>query len=273
MFHSPTRRRLAGLLLTLILCAPATAHAAGVRVEVSPETLSVAPGDTFTVQVTVPASGDPFNTCEGVLSFDDTVLQFVGRSQVEQEGALFLDGCPGHGTFYVFSSDADSLSFLDSMLGAGCLVAGPGTMLDLRFVSLGPTGSTYVRVRRMKFYNDGFYVNPVLSSDALINIGGTLGVTPPPRPQSAPRLVVSPNPSRGSCWLSPAGPVGDASEIRIVDTAGRLVRRLTIAPGAAGRAVPWDGQDADGRRVPPGVYAAVLAGSTRAAHTLVIRLP
>jgi hypothetical protein len=114
------------------------AHALGARVEVSPETLTVAPGDTFTVELTVPIAGDPFNTFNAGLAYDPAALHFVSRSQAGPEGPLLIDACPGHGTFHVFAAAGDSLDVMDSMMGAGCVTTGPGTLLRLRFVAPGP---------------------------------------------------------------------------------------------------------------------------------------
>jgi hypothetical protein len=267
------RRCAAGTSLVLALCSPVLAHAVGVRVAVSPETLLVAPGDTFTVQLRVPVAGSPFNTYDAVLAFDPAVLRFIGRPQAEQEGPLLPSACPGHSTFYVFAAAGDSLDVLDSILGAGCVATGPGTLLNLRFTALGPTGVTHVRLRRVRFYDDGLYVTPVQPTDALIAVGITLGTPPPAPPAPQRRLVASPNPSRGACWFALPDGGGGASEVRILDTAGRLVRSVALDPRTPGRPVPWDGRDASGRRAPPGVYAAVLGGHGVPAHTLLVRLP
>jgi hypothetical protein len=58
-----------------------------------------------------------------------------------------------------------------------------------------------------------------------------------------------PNPFRASVWIPfSAGLV--EQEVRVVDVLGRHVRELRVT----GEAVHWDGRDARGRRMPPGVY-------------------
>jgi len=271
---APQKRwRVVGPLLALAMVIAVAAHAgAGVQVAVSPETLTVAPGDTFDVTLRVPVGGDPFNTYDAVVSFDPAVLQFVLQSQTIQEGSLLHDSCSTHSTFYLCNPAADSIAITDGMLGNGCMVRGPGTLITLRFVSLGPTGVTYLRLRKAIFYEDGLYVTPVQSRDALVAVGVTLGVPHAPVPAADPAVRVLPNPSRGTCWIRPGAAARGASAIAIVDPAGRLVRTLLLA-GGDGRDVPWDGRDASGRPAAPGVYACILQGVARRAPVLLIRIP
>ena len=65
-----------------------------------------------------------------------------------------------------------------------------------------------------------------------------------------------------------------AANLKIVDTAGRVVRRLadarTLAPGTE-RSLVWDGRDEQGREVAPGVYVAFLdAGSQVVSRRVVL---
>jgi hypothetical protein len=87
------------------------------------------------------------------------------------------------------------------------------------------------------------------------------------------RLSLAPNPARGPVTISywRAGP-GDV-RVGVYDLTGRLVR--TLFSGAGGTGVDdvwWDGTDADGRHVSPGVYVvqvrAAGAGSVLAAAGL-----
>ena len=71
----------ASVLVVLALVASASAHADGVRVSVQPETLTVAPGDTFTVNLVVPDSGAAFNGYVATLAYDPLALHFVQQSQ------------------------------------------------------------------------------------------------------------------------------------------------------------------------------------------------
>ena len=71
------------------------------------------------------------------------------------------------------------------------------------------------------------------------------------------RLSAFPSPAQYSVTISYAasGPV--APTLRLYDVRGSMVRELSIsAPQDLLGAVSWDGLDADGRKVPNGVYYA-----------------
>jgi len=259
------------LLLGVLLAAPATSRAGGVRVAVFPESLTTAPGDTFTVQVQVPVAGDAFNGYDAVLAFDPAALRFVPRQQSDQEGALLRGACGN--TFYGFCAAGDSLSVTDILLCNQVFLPGPGTLLNLKFVALQASGTTFVRLRNVVFYNAGRYVTPVVPSDAAITVASVLAVPVPAPAPEVPRLLAAPNPSRGTAWLRAGAPPGTCGEIRICDAAGRIVRRLALEPGQPSRPVAWDGRGDDGRAAPPGVYAALLRTPDRVLHTLLVRLP
>ena len=71
----------------------------------------------------------------------------------------------------------------------------------------------------------------------------------------------------------PVGPGGTAVQVRVYSLTGRLVRVLVdevVDPGSY--VVGWDGEDAHGRAVQPGVYVAVMtAGSFRGVQRLLIK--
>jgi hypothetical protein len=79
------------------------------------------------------------------------------------------------------------------------------------------------------------------------------------------RMTASPNPSSASIEFRLAGPGREGVDLTIFDVAGHEIRRLyqgTLEPGSS--AVLWDGADASGQRVSPGIYFARLrqAGSS-----------
>jgi hypothetical protein len=75
-------------------------------------------------------------------------------------------------------------------------------------------------------------------------------------PSAAP--IASPNPFVAATTLSLAGvPVVDGAVVDIVDVSGRLVCRLDVPAGGDSK-VGWNATDASGRRVPAGVYFAVV---------------
>lgn len=68
-----------------------------------------------------------------------------------------------------------------------------------------------------------------------------------------------PNPMRVATSIPLVLPGPSNVRVSIVDVRGRLVRTLSYGPRSEGRSMlSWDGQDARGDRVPPGVYFATL---------------
>ncbi len=264
---SKLHRKLCCALIMGVLAGTVPARAEGVRLEVFPETLTVAPGDTFTVQLSLPVAGSAFNGFAATLEYDPAALRFLLQSQAVQEGPLLRAYCSN--TFYLFGNAADSLQISDTMLCAGHVATGPGTLLALRFVALGPPGMTAVRVRRSVFYNDGLYVRPVLASDGVIAVGGTLGVPTGGPASIRPRLRAVPNPARGTCLLRIEGAPAEPGRLIVLDVLGRTVRRLDGRNAIAS----WDGRDDFGRTAPAGVYSAQLQFRDGILRTTFVRLP
>src|SRR5204862_786699 len=76
---------------------------------------------------------------------------------------------------------------------------------------------------------------------------------------SGVQLVVGRNPSTPPVpLLWQTGPTAPGGSLRILDISGRLVRSLSVGSAVNGIAY-WDGRDADGRRLPAGVYLVSLS--------------
>ncbi len=137
------------------------------------------------------------------------------------------------------------------------------------FVASDIGGGLYV----MELLEDGAGIAPV--ADAPVT---TAAAAASPAAAEAPRVVslgpARPNPVRrgGVVRLTAALPAGAAASARIVDAAGRSVRELVAPASAGGTAeLAWDGRDAAGRPVAPGVYFARLeAGGRTAAARMVV---
>jgi hypothetical protein len=83
--------------------------------------------------------------------------------------------------------------------------------------------------------------------------------------------VAGANPFRGTTRLAIDLPRAGDAELRVVDAAGRRVRRLSSGARSAGRHdIAWDGNDESGRRAPAGLFFAILdaAGERRVARLL-----
>jgi hypothetical protein len=87
-------------------------------------------------------------------------------------------------------------------------------------------------------------------------------------------LGVSPNPFRtGTTFRLSLDRPAARLEVRIHDAAGRLVRTLDAGPMPAGsREIRWDGRNASGSSIAPGVYFVLAAGSTRKDFARVVRI-
>ena len=81
---------------------------------------------------------------------------------------------------------------------------------------------------------------------------------------------VMPNPFFGGTTVHLTMPTPSPASLLVLDTAGRIVRRLWIAPGAGERTIGWDGRDGNGREAPAGIYPfRVEGGSTSVQGALV----
>ena len=82
-------------------------------------------------------------------------------------------------------------------------------------------------------------------------------------------LTVSPNPFSAGVTMSLTGRVSETTSVVIYDAVGRRIWRREVQPGDS--SINWNGVDVGGRRVPPGIYVAVLEGP-RPATAVIVRL-
>ncbi len=101
---------------------------------------------------------------------------------------------------------------------------------------------------------------------AVTGVGGAL------RGRNGPAIAVRGNPARRPVvidWMGAAA-MGVASEIHVFDATGRLVRTFPLGTRPGGT-VTWDGRDAEGSRLPAGLYFARLrSGSVRVSARLAL---
>ncbi|RPJ41108.1 MAG: T9SS C-terminal target domain-containing protein, partial [Candidatus Latescibacterota bacterium] len=90
---------------------------------------------------------------------------------------------------------------------------------------------------------------PPYEAETAVEAAGAAAITP--------RFDVHPNPSAGSVTIAFARPAGASGEVRVYDVAGRLVRAYPLASNAG--SIAWDGTNASGARVAPGVYFVRLS--------------
>jgi len=97
-----------------------------------------------------------------------------------------------------------------------------------------------------------------------------LGVPAPVSDATAAALVAIPNPFRdGVRFIGPAAGHAGA-RVTVTDLAGRIVAR--VSPPRAGGEAAWDGRDARGRTVPPGLYLARWEAAARTMRCKLVKL-
>lgn len=272
-----TGPRLAGAagLLAAVLSAPPLG-AQGVRVGVTPATLTVSPGAQFDLDLAVTQAGSVFNGFDVIVSYDPAALTLVPLSPTTlQEGCLMTGVCSAAcgNTFHRFSAAGDSVSITDILLCNQIALVGPGQLYRLRFTASLTDQATQVRVRRAQFYDAGIYVNPVITEDAYITIGAPVGLGEPGGPPAGLGLRAAPNPMRGSTVFAIEADRAGEQRLDVHDLAGRLVRRVDRGRYGAGiRHVAWDGTDGSGARAPSGVYVVTLSAGDRTARVRVALL-
>ncbi len=119
-------------------------------------------------------------------------------------------------------------------------------------------------------YGDSILQTPVMDSvEVLLETGVDLSASPVRPASDSPILGAAPNPSSGLTVIELGG-TGASAALSIVDISGRTVRTLPAPSGGGdGASVTWDGLDAAGYPVPPGLYIVVLqTPSERHAHPL-----
>jgi hypothetical protein len=255
------------------LC-PGPARAQGVSVAFTPHSQTVAPGAEFTVDVEVTRAGSAFNTIDCVVTFDPAALTYLPTSPAKlQEGCLMNGLCSAAcgNTFHYSTSGADSMWVVDGLLCADTYVTGPGQLYHLRFRASNTPRVTAIRFRSFAAYAAGINVTPVSTTDAVVGIGVTLDANATPSIAGGPLVRATPNPSHGSLLLSVESDRAGEQELEVHDLLGRLVRALPRGWQPAGSArVAWDGRDASGARVPPGVYLVTLRAGQRSARSRVV---
>jgi len=254
----------------MLLFAAGSAAGQGVTATFSPVSSQVSPGAEFTLEITVPVAGTPFNGFDAVVGYDPAALTLLPTSPLSlQEGALMWNAC--HNTFHIFRQGASTDTITDVLLCGGMSLTGPGQIYKLKFRASSTPQVTHVRFLMLQFYNAGMYVDLAGSTDAVIGIGmSPVAVESPPAPDDL-NLRIVPNPANRSTTFEVGAVPSGSFEISVVDAAGRLVRHFEGASAAG--SIVWDGRDGDGRAVPAGIYYARLdsGGVSRWGRVAIVR--
>lgn len=263
------------VVCVLAACLLATPAMAGVKVGLTPASQTVTPGTDFDVFLDVTQAGSNFNGYDVIVSYDPAALTFLPLAPTSsQQGCLMTGGCSAAcgNTFHVFNAAGDSLSVNNVLLCNGISLTGPGHLYKFRFHASNTVQVTQVTIRRANFYNAGLFVTPVEKAGCTIGIGVTLGVGERTS-LATDGIRVEPNPSRGRVRFSSLDAAQALDELDVVDPQGRLVRRLEPASAGAATSLVWDGRDAAGKRMPPGLYLARAKRGPRLLTARVVLLP
>jgi len=246
----------------LLALSVSPAFAQGVHVALMPAQQTVAPGAEFVLELDVTEPGSPFNGYDAVIGYDPSVLTFLPASPLSLQEGSYMKGACGS-TFHYFIYGGDSLLVSHSILCNGMSLTGPGQLYKLRFRASMAPQATWVRLRRVRFFDAGVMVTPVFTADAIVGIGVAVGAPTPGVPRGL-SLRVAPNPCRAAASILVECDVAGEQRLQVFDLGGRCMRLLERgALGPGHRSLVWDGRDDRGVRLPAGIYHVVLSTTGR----------
>jgi hypothetical protein len=149
---------------------------------------------------------------------------------------------------------------------------------EQHFIVTGPTRSADFPVTPGSYdgthggQQDIFIIRFNILPSAAVGDPDVFGTTPF-GPSEGPRVVVSPNPFNGPLDVRFDLPQTVAGRLVVLDPTGRIVARIEEGLFQRGNhAIHWDGRDARGRSLSPGVYWIALSGGSSNASTPAIRI-
>jgi hypothetical protein len=171
-FRSARAALLVGAVALGVWGLRAPAAQAEISVGFAPDSITVAPGDTFTVALAVLQDGAEFNAFDAAILFDPTRLTFVPTTPVgEQQGPMIRAAC--RNTFHRFGTGPDSLEIALSLLCSNAVVTRRGDIYQVKFQAGTTPGSTTIRLGpSTEFYRAGLFARPVRKQDLSIVIAG-----------------------------------------------------------------------------------------------------
>jgi hypothetical protein len=252
-----------------MLAGAGIAGAQGVHVAIIPAVSQVEPGAVFDLELRVTEAGSAFNGFDAVIGYDPAALTLIPLSPTSQQQGTLMTGACGN-TFHRFTPGSGSVSIASVLLCSGVSVTGPGQIYRLRFQASTTAQHTAVQfLPGLQFYNAGLFVNPAISSNAVVTIGTPTNAVDPPLGAGTLALRVSPNPARGQVAFAIEADRTGPLRLSIVDVRGRVVRRFEDTLSTPATTVRWNGRDTAGRLVPAGVYLVTLEAGGRSISTRV----
>jgi hypothetical protein len=234
----------------------------------------------------------------------DTQASYNFLKGLAGDGSPLTDPTTGNTTTFEMSGDPVSgAGWLDNspgdrrfIIGSGPFTMAPGDTQEIALAIIVARGRGRIAsVDLMKDFDraaqaaydagfSGYFLSgsPGMYADAPAGGRRPDGKTPA-EPNAAPRasaaartgflVSAGPSPALEGITVRFCEPSGSRVDIRILDSAGRSVRRLEGAWTAGAEATAhWDGRDDSNRRVPAGIYFIRAAGHTGTATAKVVLL-
>jgi len=245
-------------LLCALALGAAPARAVTFTVGGATDTVAVASGQSFTVDLVARGAGPPFNAFDLDVHFDPAKLTNVPLSPLTaQRGELMVYACTTNAPFHQFISAPDSVVGTLVILCSDVSVTGPGMLYHLKFTAAAT--DTYTQLwfgPRTAFYNGGPRVDTLVARPVVVKIGNpVLDVPPPPAAAAVELGPPAPNPARRARELAVPVRLPRAGEVELalVDAQGRrmAVRRMQLPAGSHVLSLVLP-------RLAPGRYVVVL---------------
>lgn len=255
-------------LLATVLFAPSAR--AALTLQITPATQTVAPGAEFEVKLRVIGASSPFNGFKAIVAYDPARLTAVQLSPLSsQVDSLIRPACTSLFHRFRLGSGLDSIDV--AALCNGFSTSGPGPIYRLRFRAANTLGVTALQfMPGVEFADGGVLLSGVTASAAFIGIGTPVLEAGADDRAGRLSLIASPNPAAGETRLDFGRALDQAGQLRVQDIQGRVLLRREVAAGV--RAMQWDGRDAHGSVVPPGLYLASLRCGARVRFTRLARV-
>jgi hypothetical protein len=188
-------------------------------------------------------------------------VSFDGKTAV---GYCSFDGSPFNPTGFVWTPGT-------GVVDVNHFLADNGVLVDPNFSIESLTAMTPDGVQ---LFGYGAMLTPPYTTRAFRITRPTVLASPPAAPVARVELSApSPNPSVGATRMELALPSAANVDLAVYDAAGRQVASLLHADLPAGRrSVKWDGRDANGRTVVPGLYFARLITPQGSATRRIVRM-
>jgi hypothetical protein len=165
------------------------------------------------------------------------------------------DGVPKEGVIVTAYRDAEGI--------ATATTDGQGNA-TVPFVALAP-GEISLTARQNGSPTEVASVQATSNTDAPGPAGATRFAFAAPRPNPSSRDVFF-------TWTVPAELAGASARLTVHDLAGRVVRALELGAATSARHATWDGRDASGGEVAPGLYVARLVVGDRVLMRPLLRM-